>query len=788
MENPADYRIVFSGHLQEGFQPDEVKRTIADQLRLSPQRIQSLFSGKKQVLRHAPTFEKAKHYVERFAQAGLVTTVEREKPAAQRAPTAPRTLPDLNPWSAGRLFRPAMAGVALFELGTVLTWLALTLGLLLVLLHPRLLAGWLFATLPWSPVATALYTLALLIGLSVAALLLKPLLALPRPRAPTVPLAQEQEPDLYDFVADVCEQINVPPPAEILLSNDATLDVRFSADLRAGWGRGQTTLILGLPLLASLNVRQLAAAVAQAMHGWAPRAAPRSAGVTGAIVGWMQRAAHQPDAIDRRLEQWHGKAPRFVEWAQRLIAWSRRPLHLNLSLSQRLAGRLFQRRITRADAAACRLAGTGDFRRMLEQSRVLAFAAGKTLPALTRLWHERGQLPDNIAMAVVAQASHLPGTVHEQLRRQQALQLAQTRSLLPSDSQRLEWLEQTKTSGHYRCASPGAQLFHRFGKLMHDITMRYYHGHLGLAVTSDKLIRTPPKGSQEHEANQRLAACFGAVYADFVPLGLETRFGQMPADLKTAAQHWRLALELAAKEQVKAQTVKASLQEAEGEFIDTSGQALLQRAGHSLPLPVLGNKRNEELDEACNEAEGRYEAALEDMGKAVTPYVSRLATALALLAMPQGQARVAHGARLHAEAEALLDKTAARIEHVYPQLRTLRHHVLLLESLLIQDSARGRRKLHDLIVEKTDDVNRAIKSIELALRSVAFPFATQPKYRNVMHWALRNALPAGGPEAALDRGLDTLQNLALLQRIVVGRLCAISQQVETAIGLKAAAG
>lgn len=79
----------------------------------------------------------------------------------------------------------------------------------------------------------------------------------------------------------------------------------------------------------------------------------------------------------------------------------------------------------------------------------------------------------------------------------------------------------------------------------------------------------------------------------------------------------------------------------------------------------------------------------------------------------------------------------------------------------------------------------ALQNIEVILRSVPFP--SPHKYRNVMHWVLRNALPEGGPSAALDRGIDTFQNLALLQRLVVGRLCAIALQVEKAFDLKAPA-
>lgn len=797
MDHSQTYRIVFSGRLLEGYEPAEVKRGLASQLSLTPEKIEAFFSGEKQVLKHADTLEKATRYVEMFARAGLVTLVETPEDMAQRRPARkaaahkpPRALPPLKPWKTQWLYRPALGFVALFELGTVLAWLALLPLLFTVLLHPDLLSGRLFALIPAAPVAAAAYAFILVFGLLLGGLLLKPLLALRRPAYPTVPLSPEREPDLYDFVTDTCDGIAVPPPAEILLSNDATLDVRFHDDLNRGLLKGQTVLILGLPLLASLNVRQLAAAIAQAMHGWAPQEAPRTVRLIERIVEWMQRAASDRDIIDRRLERWRDKSPRLAplyDQAQRLIAWSRLPLRMNLFFSRVLAGRLFQRRVTRADAAARHLAGNADFRRMLEQSRVLAYAAQKTIPTLTRMWRDRNELPDNIAMAVVAQASHLPTEVHEQLRQRQAQHIAQTRSLQPADAQRLAWLDQQQEAGSYRCTSDSALLFRRFGKLMHSITMRYYHQHLRLPATTHNLIRTPPKGSQEYEANHVIDCYFGALYTDFAPLGFETRFSQMPADTEAAIQHWTLSLALMEKERAKARAAMTALHQCDDDLITVSNRELMHRAGYGSylgELPLL-KKQRDEIHETCREYEAKYDTALEDVGKAVTPYIGRLAATLALLTIPQGQARIKNGALLHTEAEALVLHAGARIEHIYPQLRNLRLQTLLLESLLSHDSPRAKRKLRDLIGEKSDDINRTLKGIEVTLRNVPFPFPSQQKYRNLMQWVLRNAQPEGNPAAALDRGTDAMQNLALIQRLVVGRLCAIALQVEKAFDLKA---
>lgn len=55
-----------------------------------------------------------------------------------------------------------------------------------------------------------------------------------------------------------------------------------------------------------------------------------------------------------------------------------------------------------------------------------------------------------------------------------------------------------------------------------------------------------------------------------------------------------------------------------------------------------------------------------------------------------------------------------------------------------------------------------------------------------MHWALLTSLPGNDAGALFDRGTDTVRNLLLLQRFIVGRLSAIALQVEKAYALKVA--
>ena len=363
MDNSPHYRVVFAGRLLDGFEADEVKQSLASQLQLSPAKVAAFFSGEKQVLKRTVTLEQAQRYAALFTRIGLAAIVEtlgeteRDAPAGTAAPEPEaRPLPPLRPVRSRFLYKPLLGLAALCNVAMFLLYLATLATLLLVLLNPYALAAWLFASLGNPLIAAAIYALTLVFGLFLTALLAKPLLALHRVQYPTVPLSPQQEPDLFEFVADVCEIVGTAPPREILLSNDATLDMRFQDDVTAAI-EGRTTLILGLPLAASLNVRQLAAALAQTAYGWGPHRGARTSRFLQRYAAWLLRAGDGTDFVDRRLLRWQRRARKnryLVDSLLRLCRWARLPLAFNLRFGRLLAGRALQRRVADADAAARR--------------------------------------------------------------------------------------------------------------------------------------------------------------------------------------------------------------------------------------------------------------------------------------------------------------------------------------------------------------------------------------------------------------------------------------------------
>lgn len=70
------FRLVFAGDVIDGHRVEDVQRKMADLLRLTEARQQSMFSGKRTVLKRSLPLDEAERHVARFARIGAVVLIE----------------------------------------------------------------------------------------------------------------------------------------------------------------------------------------------------------------------------------------------------------------------------------------------------------------------------------------------------------------------------------------------------------------------------------------------------------------------------------------------------------------------------------------------------------------------------------------------------------------------------------------------------------------------------------------------------------------------------------------
>ncbi len=154
-----------------------------------------------------------------------------------------------------------------------------------------------------------------------------------------------------------------------------------------------------------------------------------------------------------------------------------------------------------------------------------------------------------------------------------------------------------------------------------------------------------------------------------------------------------------------------------------------------------------------------------------------------LAALNQSAGAALDGANeLREEVQRLL-ATLELIENLQTQLRELKMQTLLLETLLSLKGSGRQGKLDDRIEQQSADVQHLTRAIGFALKNAAYPF-TDGKAKQLMKYVLKNALAEESPLGNFDRGNDTVEMLAQVQRRALVRLTTITEQLEKVMGFR----
>ncbi len=750
-------------------------------------KVEQLFAAGRAVLKQTPSQEEAKRIVMQLAASGAIATIEPSGSTAAKKPTArptrnspTRATPSPFTPLRHRLFlKPLLWLGAAREVLFNLLHLILILTIVVVM---SLSGGWIEQVIP-SPLAVQLLQgVILLFTLLLLLLLIKPLLALVTIEQAGIPLTAEQEPDLYVYVEDLCERIGAPPPAEIHLQEVAEVQVAYHRGPQ-GWLENRTVLTLGVPLIAGLNFSQLSALLACRFSRFRTNCAPRAAAVVLHGHGWLQRAAGGEDLIDRTLTQWHQKGlvgDGLFKGIQSLLAPSRRLMAWRLRLSRALDRRALQRLVAEGDALALAFSGKEGFIRLLDQTRMLDFVGGKLLHGLNEQWQNKGVLPGNLVQMMVLRSRQYPVTTPQKLRLIQERQKAALGDILPSDRQRLQRIDTMATEPGTHCLSPASALFRHYHKLTRSMTLRYYHHRLGLPVSPYRLQQVFGKKSLEYLQQQKLDQYFHGLYVDFIPLKLHQRIRKITS-FAEVSQQWNIGMTRSQSEYEKAKSTITYFDKAEAALVNATTREEIHLAGlwRKWGEEKLKNDELDEVHQDARDSERDHQHAVHGLEQYLKAYSIRLAAILATLNQREGMT-LPNAQSLKQEVQMLVS-TLEMIENVHTQLRELKLQTLLLETLLSQRTPGRNSKLDDRIDQLAADVQHLTRAIGFALKNAPYPFADR-KAKQLMKYVLQNALMEDTPQGDFDRGKDTVDTLAQVQRRALVRLIVIAGQLEKTLG------
>lgn len=779
------YQVVYSGKLCAGFAQPQVKKALAEKLRVPPPQLEQIFSGKPVVLKRTNSAEEAKRLVAGLARLGAEATIKATKPSAT-VPThttlgAGITLPELPAAKGGAMLKSALTMAGSLWIPFSLVYLLLLLTFSLGLLYATLFTAWGTAITGFGPLALLLQLVAVPLGLVVLFFLAKPLLSMRPDSYQGMALSEAQAPKLHALVNAVCERLNTPPPQQLCIDSSTGATLAYAGGL-GGLLKKQQVLTLGAPIVAACDVSQLAALIAQTVQqSHIKGIPPRALYLLRRGDEWLQRVVYGKDSIDRRLEEMveegNPLAPA-IGIVQRAIDASRAGFKWYLRLSRRLGSRRLRHRLTyEGDRVGQALAGNEGLHHLIEQQRLLDHSAHATFSGIKDRWYQEGGLPENIVQALMQRARQYPPDTFKKLAAQQEQEKAAKLDPIPADSQRLKHLAESRVAAAYPVNAPAASLFQNFAKLSRTMTVHLYYNHLEIPASPERLA--PPASPDEEKQRQTIEAIFQKMYVDLLPLKLGHRMKMIRGYEAAVAARDKALQEI--------KTGHANIQLAHQRYVGIE-EALYEISAHDMVyradlwkrwgLPKEDKQGLNQIHLACRDQEKELEENLGLLAHQLQPQVTRLAAGLTLLGTPQA-GRVKNAAALAQEVSGLITVLDS-IEHAAPQLRDLRLHTALLRILLSFDgSTKGKRG--ERIQEQTVDVRQLLAGVGGGFKTTPYPFGSS--YKNLMAYAQHQSSRDDTPEGELDRGLDMVTQITALHRRIMARLCAIALYVEKGLGL-----
>ncbi len=575
------------------------------------------------------------------------------------------------------------------------------------------------------------YVAPMAIGGILVLFLLKPLLARRRDDAPARTLTPDKEPFLFAFVGRLCAAVGAPMPRRISID----CQVNASASFRRGWlsllGR-DLTLTIGMPLVAGLDLRQLAGVLAHEFGHFSQGTGMRLTYVVRSISHWFTRVVYERDHWDWKLVHWAETSDLRVGWIlhlARLFVWlSRRVLWVLMVIGQGVSGFLLRQMEFDADRHEARLAGSDAFEATARRLPLLDMASQKAHAELASLYREK-RLVDNFPRLVATTAEGFPPEALQAVDRIVRESKTGWFDTHPCLAARIESAHRESSSGRFAAPGPATLLFRDFDDEARRVTWEYYRVMLGRElrfedlVPIESLLATQSDRKASYEALQRF---FQGTFSPTRSVPLFPLEPQAPRDAASLTLH----LETARREVVAGAKAYTAL--------------------------LAGPSR---------EAEDRLSVFEVAAGR-------RLRAALELRAGTEEAAEAARLLDLHDRLGAA--ETTVRLRDLVEELGRL------LQGL----EANRRNEAHmNRLATSAQRLAKELASVREPLANVPYPFPGARPGLAVADYLLEQVPDWREIGALLQAGGSTLEELVDLRARLLGRLCRIAEAAEASVGL-----
>jgi predicted Zn finger-like uncharacterized protein len=642
--------------------------------------------------------------------------------------------------------------------------------------------------------AVLLYLGPLVAGGVVAAFMIKPLFARPAKQPKTRALDPSIEPLVFAFVDGVCSSVGAPRPSRIEVDCDVNASASRAGGALAVFHR-DLVLTIGLPLVAGLNLRQLAGVLAHEFGHFSQGAGMRLSYLIRTINVWFARVVYERDSWDESLTAWstggHTYTILLVLIARAAVWLTRRVLWVLMIIGHAASGFLLRQMEFDADRYMARMIGATVFTETSRRVRVLGLAAQGAYADLQSSWAER-RLPDDLTKLILANIPQIPEPVLQALLQAEVEGRTGLFDTHPADKDRIARARAEATEGIYHGDGPATDLFRDFDALARLATYNHYRALLGPSFTKDQLYPVADALQGQAVAQQGREAFgryFLGTFGPFQPLPLPASYPAVPADLKAA----KSALVAARSDLVPLRDLNIETHkrwdEVHGKAVLAASAVALLKAGAKLKPADFGlpDRTLEAAEAAVRKAGSEFQDLAASWTRFSTIAARRLELALALLESDVVVTRVSDGSARRDEARALYPCTAhlgGRIVSEQIPVLWARHTVIHLAQTITQGKTPNNPDWNNGLLRAVELLHTRVVTFQGKISdSVFYPFEHGQEHITLRRFALPIVPGKESIGDLVNAAGEAIEKISTLYLRVLGRLTVTAEEVERALGL-----
>lgn len=330
--------------------------------------------------------------------------------------------------------------------------------------------------------ASLFYFSPILVSVGVLVLLLKPFWAAPNSRVKQRTLKPSEAPMLYQFVNRIACTVGSPLPCAIHITLEPNASAHIQGQIK-GIFNPKLVLTIGLPLIANMNMNQLAGVVAHELGHFSQGGGMRLRLLISTIQNWLTRIIVERDAFDETLQNGflHSSSALFrgcCGMMAFMIGCVRFVLRFLLFLSNVLSCLLSRAMEFDADSYEVRLVGPDVFEQSLLKMTKLSFCYQKemseTLLKAKRTTETQYKFPADFTRLVCQKSDRLSPDLQAVISDSVYNSRTGWFDPHPADADRLEAVFHLNEPGLYRCKYPARHLLPSLDQLSEKLTDRTF--------------------------------------------------------------------------------------------------------------------------------------------------------------------------------------------------------------------------------------------------------------------------------------------------------------------------